>query len=163
MRQLVHGGSKFTLRYSSVIGMDSHGERALVGMFCDKRTVGVDVFVRHSSENYLINSCFCGTFERGCKVGRVILLAPVYTLELKRSRSYSDLFMSAHGLLFGCWQHRRTSANLRLPVVGAAGAAVGSPVRLTSLLAIMCLQLLSNRKPETTTPSRGVGEMNVWA
>jgi hypothetical protein len=47
-----------------VIRMDAHGERALVGMLCDKRAVDVDIFVRHSSEDYSVNSNFCGTLER---------------------------------------------------------------------------------------------------
>jgi hypothetical protein len=64
MRQLVHGGSHISFRYRGVIRMDAHGERVLVGMLCDKRAVDVDIFIRHSSEDYSVNSCSCGTLER---------------------------------------------------------------------------------------------------
>jgi len=65
------------------------------------------------------------------------LFASVFPLKLECSRSHRDLVVSAREMVFvGCTK-KPTSANLKLPVAGAAGAAVGSPVRSTSLFAIV--------------------------
>lgn len=65
------------------------------------------------------------------------MFASVFPLKLECSRSHRDLVVSAREMVFvGCTK-KPTSANLKLPVAGAAGAAVGSPVRSTSLFAIV--------------------------